>query len=1209
MKKLLLACAIAALPTLAQAQCNPSAPEIPNNGIDEDCDGLDDIFFKLPPYLYATEGRDVEVYFRNLILSKHPQDYVFTANSPLGGTSDGQKWRLDPTTPGEFPLTILCKTPSGQVLATGTTTVRITPATAPADMAAKRLHLFGHSFFDQGYMPKYIYDLTHGPNNPPITFHGKKASWANPLARHEGYGGMMARWFFQDPGSPIKYGAKINLNQYYNDVIAPGQRPDWIVFHLDINDFCGYSALAGNTLQEIDDSIIGDWNRHATRLIDSMRVAAPFAKIAICISPPPNARQSAFDATYGGNAILSNRWRWQKIINRLVFKNIERYGGRENQGIYLINDGFDLDDFGEYNPPDARHPDPPDNNINTHCGYMEIAKQIYGWIRWVEHHPNPGNVLQTFFRDADGDGFGGGQTTQSATPPAGFVLQNGDCNDANANVHPGATEVCTNNLDDNCNGQIDEDYAAPNALCISGLILKLNADGQANLTASKLDAGSSDACGAVSFSASKANFDCSNLSGAVVVKLTVADPSGNTASCETTISVHDETPPKALCISNLTLNLEPSGKANLTADQVNSGSTDNCSTLNFSLDKTEFDCADAGKNFPVKLTVRDASGSTATCQTTVKIQDVLPPIALCVNNLTLNLGSDGTASLYDWHLNNGSWDVCGATLTLSKTKLDCSDLGQTNVTLFATDPSGNFSSCQTVVKVQDLTKPNALCVNSLTLNLDNSGKGNLTVNQVNAGSADNCGPLDFSLDKTSFDCGDLGQSQFVTLSAKDPSGNAASCQTLVTVKDASQPNALCVNALVLNLDNAGQTNLTANKVNAGSFDNCGAVAISLDKTSFNCGDLGQPQFVTLTVADQSGNVATCQTVVEVRDLTKPQAVCATWISLELNANGQANLAENQVDAGSSDGCGAVTTSLSQTIFDCQNVGVNTVQLAVSDVSGNTNSCFSTVYVSDKLPPTLVCHDISVSLDKFGVGKFQWSDLVVALSDNCGSATILFGGPEPGFACGDLAQATQFTLAATDIHGNQSTCAASVTPRDDQDFDGDGATNCVDQCPQSPDFQQLGTFYADADLDGFGEGVPFFSCFVPPATSQVSGDCDNFNAAVFPGAPEVLDSVDNDCDGQIDEGLVAAHEPDRADAAVQIFPNPSTGAATVQVVGKSKIESAQLLDVLGRQIFAFSNSDFSLGKLVLPAEALPVGVYFFRIKFWENGTASRIFQKL
>jgi hypothetical protein len=50
--------------------------------------------------------------------------------------------------------------------------------------------------------------------------------------------------------------------------------------------------------------------------------------------------------------------------------------------------------------------------------------------------------------DADGDGFGA--TASLCCPFAGI-----DCNDSNPNVNPGATEVCTNGVDDDCDGLID----------------------------------------------------------------------------------------------------------------------------------------------------------------------------------------------------------------------------------------------------------------------------------------------------------------------------------------------------------------------------------------------------------------------------------------------------------------------------------------------------------------------------------------------------------------------------------------------------------------------------------------------------------------------------------------------------------------------------------------------------------------------------------
>ena len=67
-----------------------------------------------------------------------------------------------------------------------------------------------------------------------------------------------------------------------------------------------------------------------------------------------------------------------------------------------------------------------------------------------------GGAMQTWYLDSDHDNFGNpAQSIQSCTQPAGYILQSGDCNDSNVQIHPGAQEVC-NGLDDNCDGVIPQ---------------------------------------------------------------------------------------------------------------------------------------------------------------------------------------------------------------------------------------------------------------------------------------------------------------------------------------------------------------------------------------------------------------------------------------------------------------------------------------------------------------------------------------------------------------------------------------------------------------------------------------------------------------------------------------------------------------------------------------------------------------------------------
>ena len=64
--------------------------------------------------------------------------------------------------------------------------------------------------------------------------------------------------------------------------------------------------------------------------------------------------------------------------------------------------------------------------------------------------------IMNYYPDNDGDGFGAGAVILACTQPDNTSLNNQDCDDNNAAIHPGTTEVC-NEIDDDCNLMIDED--------------------------------------------------------------------------------------------------------------------------------------------------------------------------------------------------------------------------------------------------------------------------------------------------------------------------------------------------------------------------------------------------------------------------------------------------------------------------------------------------------------------------------------------------------------------------------------------------------------------------------------------------------------------------------------------------------------------------------------------------------------------------------
>ena len=88
----------------------------------------------------------------------------------------------------------------------------------------------------------------------------------------------------------------------------------------------------------------------------------------------------------------------------------------------------------------------------------EDAARAYNYVRLVRNVNNSSNIAvkRNWYLDADSDGYGDSDIFLTAeTRPDGYVANNTDCDDTNANVNPGAAEACNDGIDNDCNGSTD----------------------------------------------------------------------------------------------------------------------------------------------------------------------------------------------------------------------------------------------------------------------------------------------------------------------------------------------------------------------------------------------------------------------------------------------------------------------------------------------------------------------------------------------------------------------------------------------------------------------------------------------------------------------------------------------------------------------------------------------------------------------------------
>ncbi|MDA6072853.1 hypothetical protein NJT12_24855, partial [Flavobacterium sp. AC] len=149
--------------------------------------------------------------------------------------------------------------------------------------------------------------------------------------------------------------------------------------------------------------------------------------------------------------------------------------------------------------------------------------------------------------------------------------------------------------------------------------------------------------------------------------------------------------------------------------------------------------------------------------------------------------------------------------------------------------NGNSDTATATVTVQDKIKPTVVAQN-ITIQLDATGKAVVIASQIDNGSTDNCAIARMTLDKTTFNCTNIGNNS-VVLTVTDVNGNSDTATATVTVEDKIKPTVVTHN-ITVQLDITGKAVVTASQIDNGSTDNCTIATMTIDKTTFDCTNIG-----------------------------------------------------------------------------------------------------------------------------------------------------------------------------------------------------------------------------------------------------------------------------------------------------------------------------------------------------------------------------------
>ncbi|MBK9452431.1 MAG: HYR domain-containing protein [Bacteroidetes bacterium] len=548
--------------------------------------------------------------------------------------------------------------------------------------------------------------------------------------------------------------------------------------------------------------------------------------------------------------------------------------------------------------------------------------------------------------------------------------------------------------------------------------------------------------------------------GVTTNTFSVADGSGNSATCSFTVTVTDNVAPVITCPSNISTS---NGVGTLLASYpLQTNLTD--ATGNFGA------ATISGNPTPPAA----PTPGNGVCHNGIPVQfpngqnTVTPNIGtLNPANFTLQVdfkltGYPGTATGAPVILGGNSWRWLGiwvsqagqAGVTYNNSNRVYSSTILSLNTWYAGEIRFSANTARLFINhVEVLTVATGALVTNGNLNFTTNHSGNGTALngciqnlQIMNGTTPNCGatvyyPTPVGTDNcastTSRTSGLASGSTFPigtttnVFQVTDASGATATCSSTVTVVDTDLPVLTCPSNITVNTA-SGLCSAVATFSAPVGTDNCpGTTTVQSSGLASGATFLAGTTTNTFTATDAVGNTATCSFTVTIIDNELPTITCPANIT----GNSDPGLCSKVVTFSApvgADNCAGPSTSQTAGLASgaAFPVGTTTNVFRVTDAAGNTATCSFTVTISDNQLPTITCPANFTGANDPGLCSKVVTFTAPVGSDNCaGPSTSQTAGLASGAAF--PVGTTTNVFRVTDAAGNSATCSFTVIISDNQ----------------------------------------------------------------------------------------------------------------------------------------------------------------------------------